>query len=309
MFCRRCGQRLEALTSFCPKCGTSVQSSVPYQTTMTPKRELQNSAITLVFVCCLILALIAVATLNGAAAIVALVCIVTFCFGWSKRGIGVGPKILFCVFSVILVLVLNGVQQRIASVEAVQVKERQEEARRINEQKAIELRKKEDLDFSKLTPTQHLDRAKATLKVGADPTVLALANKDLDVLSGTDLASQAKHLRSQYADSEVKAERAATIAAEKSAKEERALEAKVDRVLRDQMAKSVENSMLDEGYNVDVTAEGPDHTTLRFKWIFVSKVFAHQLSERSEVFDSARKIGFKKIVATDGYDESWTWKL
>jgi hypothetical protein len=189
------------------------------------------------------------------------------------------------------------------------VEQKRIDALQANERQAKEFQKADDEAFLKLTPSQHLERAKATLKVGAGTETLALANRDLDALEKTDLAGQAKQLRSQYATSEEKAKRVAAIAAEKSAKEEKAAEAVVNRVLRDQMAKSVENSMLDEGYNVDVTAEGPDHTTLRFKWIFVSKVFAHQLSKRSELFDNARKLGFKKIVATDGYDEAWTWKL
>jgi hypothetical protein len=73
--------------------------------------------------------------------------------------------------------------------------------------------------------------------------------------------------------------------------------------------KKASRTILDSGRNVDVTAEGPNHTTLRFKWIFVDKVFAHDFSKRTEVFDTARKEGFKKIVATDGFDETWTWKL
>jgi Tfp pilus assembly protein PilO len=304
MFCARCGQGVEDVASFCRNCGTSVLQPLPTQQLIKTgaSNDARKTAAMLVFMGSCILAWVSATMLNGLAEVVALVCIAIFCFGWSKRGIGPGPKILFCGLAVLLVLILSDVQAKKAErsrIEALESKQRQ----------VVELQKREAEAFSKLTPIQHLDRARTTLKVGADPATLALANKDLDVLKDTDLRSQANQLRSQYEISEQKAKRAAVLAAEKSAKDEKVREAAIERVLRDQMAKSVENSMLDEGYNVDVSAEGPDHTTLRFKWIFVSKVFAHQLSQRSEVFENARKIGFKKIVATDGYDETWTWKL
>jgi leucyl-tRNA synthetase len=86
-------------------------------------------------------------------------------------------------------------------------------------------------------------------------------------------------------------------------------EAAASRIIRDALAKSIENEMLDKGFNVDVSATGPDHTTLHLKYIFVSKVFAHQLSENGEFFEQLRAAGFKKLICTDGYDETWTWKL
>lgn len=304
MFCANCGLRGEYPAQFCSRCGNPIQHPLRTQhPTSTPRKDdAHKTAVILVVGSCFILACISISALNGFAEAVALICIAIFCFGWSKKGIGAGSKILFCAIATLLVVTLNGVQRRKEEqirIEAIQAKNRQ----------AIELQKSEEEAFSKLTPTQHLDRAKATLKVGADSVTLALANRDLDALKTTDLANQATQVRARYEASEASAKHAAAVAAEKSTREEKATEAAINRILRDQMAKTVENSMLDEGYNVDVTAEGPDHTTLRLRWIFVSKVFAHQLSQRTEVFENARKIGFKKIVATDGYDETWTWKL
>jgi len=67
--------------------------------------------------------------------------------------------------------------------------------------------------------------------------------------------------------------------------------------------------MLDAGLDVDVKAIGPKHTTLRVKWVLVSKVVAHQLTKQSDFFQSARELGFRRIEMTDGYDETWSWKL
>jgi hypothetical protein len=246
----------------------------------------------LVFGVGFLLALFSLVTLNGAAEIVCLVSITIFCFGWAATRFGAGSKIIFCGLAVLLVWVLQ-VQQN-NKAERLKI-----EATQDGERKADEAKKKDAEAFAKMTGSQHLDRAKATLKVGADAATLSLANKDIDALAGTPLRSQGDQLRSHYLASEATVKRNATIAAEKAAKQEAAQEAALNGILRQAMAKSVGNSMLDEGYNVDVTAEGPDHTTLRLKWIFVSKVFAHQLSQQSDIFDNARKIGFKKIVATD----------
>jgi hypothetical protein len=89
MLCGRCGHRLEALTSFCPRCGTPVlvQSPAQRQTSILPNDDARKSAAWLVFIGCFVLALISATALSGPAEIVALACIAIFCFGWSKRGI------------------------------------------------------------------------------------------------------------------------------------------------------------------------------------------------------------------------------
>ena len=297
MFCAICGQSLGSTNSACPKCGngTSAGAIKIAARNSSPGADPRKLAVLLVGFACLLLALLSLAQLSGPAEVVALICIALFFLGWSKRGLGAIPKIFFCVISILLVFFLNLEQNR-------KVEQKRTNAILSSERQAATLKKLNDDAFAKMSLAQHLSRAQATLKVGSDAATLAMANADLDYLQHTNLAKQAEELRAKYAQS-------VAVAAEKSAKEKVATAEAINRILRDQMAKSVENSMLDEGYNVDVTAEGPNHTTLRFKWIFVDKVFAHQLSERTEVFENARKVGFKKILATDGYDETWTWNL
>ena len=304
MFCAVCGQGLITVTPFCPKCGTRTsteQQAMPAEI-KSAKVDHRKSPTLFVIFGCVLLGSLSIARLSGPAEIVALVCITIFCLGWSKSGLGLAPKILFCVISILLVFFLNEEQNR--KMERVRV-----DAIRSSERQAATLKKFNDDAFLKLTLAEHLSRAQATLKVGSDAAMLALANADLDYLQNTSLAKQAKDLRLQYSKSLATEARAAAASAAKSAKDKAADDEIINRILRDQMAKSVENSMLDEGYNIDVTAEGSNHTTLRLKWIFVSKVFAHQLSQRTEIFENARKVGFKKIIATDGYDETWSWSL
>ncbi len=84
----------------------------------------------------------------------------------------------------------------------------------------------------------------------------------------------------------------------------------VNESVRISMAKDIENRMLSNGYNVDVNAVGPHHRILRFKWALVSKVVAYQLShQEQDMFPTMKENGFTKFVITDGYDETWEWKL
>jgi len=78
---------------------------------------------------------------------------------------------------------------------------------------------------------------------------------------------------------------------------------------RDAMAKFFENSYLDKGYSVDVVATGRDHTTFHMKWALATKAFVHNFSKQTEFFEQAQSAGFKRVEITDGFDESWSWKL
>lgn len=78
--------------------------------------------------------------------------------------------------------------------------------------------------------------------------------------------------------------------------------------LRRAYARTYEEHLLDKGINATVTASGPDLTRLTMKWILVSKVVAHQYA-KGDIIGEMRVAGFKRFTITDGYDESWTWRL
>jgi hypothetical protein len=78
---------------------------------------------------------------------------------------------------------------------------------------------------------------------------------------------------------------------------------------RKEFAKQYEYGLLEQGMNVTVTTHGDRATTLKVKWILVSRVTAHEMSKDAEFFQTLRDLGFKKFIITDGYDESWYWDL
>ena len=78
---------------------------------------------------------------------------------------------------------------------------------------------------------------------------------------------------------------------------------------REQYAIEYEKRLLDQGMNVTVSTRGRDATTLRLRWILVSKVLAHKMSQDPDFFARLRELGFKRFEITDGYDETWYWTL
>ena len=188
---------------------------------------------------------------------------------------------------------------------------RQTELNRIAAQKeaASRLREKQEDDFNKMTPAQHLAAVKEDLKANSSEDEIAEGLKHLQAVHGTPLEGQGTALRARYETQKAQAEKAAEAEAAASLKRANADSAKQEILARVAMAKTIENGMLSEGYDVDVNAIGANHTTLRIKIILVNKAFAYQTAHSPEIIDSARGAGFKKLVLTDGYDELWNINL
>lgn len=79
--------------------------------------------------------------------------------------------------------------------------------------------------------------------------------------------------------------------------------------LRREFAKQYESRLLDQGIDATVTTPGREATTLRLRWILVSRVLAHQMGKDPELFASLRRLGFKRLEISDGYDEEWYWNM
>ena len=58
-----------------------------------------------------------------------------------------------------------------------------------------------------------------------------------------------------------------------------------------------------------MVAKDADHTTLHIEWILISRAMAYQLSHEPDFFNIVKRVGFKKVVISDGYDQSWGWDL
>lgn len=91
---------------------------------------------------------------------------------------------------------------------------------------------------------------------------------------------------------------------------QKAADAKLLEPNRIDYAKGLENRLLDQEMNCDVKATGVLHQTLWLKWGGVNKVFAHKISKGDwSYYDDAKRLGFTKLTVTNGWDESYSWKL
>lgn len=78
---------------------------------------------------------------------------------------------------------------------------------------------------------------------------------------------------------------------------------------RIQYAKTMEEVLLLSGFSADVYASGPKHNHLTMKYIGVTKSLAFRFGQDQEKLMEMRNAGFTKFTMTDGYSDSWTWKL
>jgi hypothetical protein len=76
---------------------------------------------------------------------------------------------------------------------------------------------------------------------------------------------------------------------------------------REQWAKSAEKKMLDQGMEVDCTLSGPQKDRLSMKWVLMSKVAVHKITNDGSMREGAflanmQKVGFKRVHFSDGYN-------
>jgi hypothetical protein len=75
---------------------------------------------------------------------------------------------------------------------------------------------------------------------------------------------------------------------------------------RKEFAKRYEIALLDKGIDTTVTTHGKYNTTLRIKWVLMSRPVVHQLTKDKNFISSVKRLGFKKIEFTDGYNDQWS---
>jgi hypothetical protein len=309
MYCSKCGSFLAGQQSYCPNCGTAIAAAVVPATAVparaTSLEERLWKARVWVGLICVVFAIVLTFSLQPVAGWIGIIASAIFAIGWSLKSIQYRHKIAFVMLSVFLVA---GVQW----VERVQVQERaakhQAKLDQIASQSASAARlraQQEEDTFNKMTPAQHLAAAKEDLKANSFNGQIAEGLKHLQALHGTPLEAQGSALRTHYESEKAQAEKTAAAEAAASVKRAKAESQKQEILGRNAMAKTIEDGMLSQGYDIDVNAIGPNHTILRIKFILVNKAFAYQTAHSPEIIDSARGAGFKKIVLTDGYDEQW----
>lgn len=335
MYCSRCGSLVSSQDKFCNGCGAPV--SVPATIappTVAPAPSFARPSTFIpppisaapaaqgpgvdrlwkvriwVGVICFVAGILLVSNLQPIAGWIGIVALLLFAFVWSIPSIQFRQKIGFVVLSVVLIV---GVQWFETYGVNQQTEDRQRHFGGITAQNeaAARLKAQQDEDaFKNLAPAQHLAAAKDDMRVGASADQIAEGKRHLQALQGTPLEGQGAALESRYETSEAKAEKAQAASAAAAAAKEAKEAAVADETLRQDYAKTLENNLLGEGFDVDVNAIGSQHTTLRVKWVLATKVDAFQLTNGDQsMFNEARAIGFKKFVIWDGYDESWTWTL
>ncbi|HVP43271.1 MAG TPA: zinc ribbon domain-containing protein [Terriglobales bacterium] len=317
-FCTSCGQHMSADARFCPACGASLPGQSPQPSAEGVGAPTQiSSGGQAKFIAALVLAIVAAVLLKGWAALAGFLAVFGFFYVVPRLKIPPRKKLMVvgAVVGIVLVVevvevVISDFEERAAQRQAdvqknADAKVAQERARKAAEEQAAAQQR-----FNAMTPAEHLAEAKKLLQPGAIPQSESQGFLHIGAIpAGAFEAHTAADIKSRFlVEKQKRAAEAARQSKIKAAEAERA-KAATDEAARIAFAKIVENQMLDEGWNMDVTAIGAKHTTLRMKWALVSKVMAHQMSQKSDIFDTARQLGFKRLELTDGFDETWTWNL
>jgi len=78
-------------------------------------------------------------------------------------------------------------------------------------------------------------------------------------------------------------------------------------ITRKKYAKELENNLLNNArMDNTITTSGKNNTTLKLKYILVSRVFVNELTKDGKLQNTWRSMGFKTIIFTNGYNETWT---
>jgi hypothetical protein len=211
---------------------------------------------------------------------------------------------------IVVVLVIVRVAAMISDAHGASERKMREQAAKLQALAETEEQKKKEEAFNRMTPQQHLQAAQQLIKVGASWTSVEEGKKHLSAIdSKTQEAAEGRQLVKRYEIGKKRREEEEARQEAAEARKQAEADAPIQRAIRDAVAKTMENAMLDKGLNVDVTAIGKDHTILRIKWILASKALVHQFTHEPDFFDSCRRAGFRRVEITDGYDESWYWTL
>jgi len=80
-------------------------------------------------------------------------------------------------------------------------------------------------------------------------------------------------------------------------------------VMREAHASALEEVFISTGMDARVSAIGSNKSTLRIKFVLMSQPLVYKLQQEGLVSLRAKELDFKKVIYTDGYDNSWTVDL
>ncbi|MBU1569436.1 MAG: RING-HC finger protein [Proteobacteria bacterium] len=78
---------------------------------------------------------------------------------------------------------------------------------------------------------------------------------------------------------------------------------------RENYASTLENNMLSSGMDVSVILSGPSKTTIKLKYVLMSRPLVHKLVVESDILKNFIDLGFTRAILTDGYDNTWNFDI
>lgn len=58
-----------------------------------------------------------------------------------------------------------------------------------------------------------------------------------------------------------------------------------------------------------MAVSGQKNTTLTFRYVLVTRAFVYQAANKTGFLDDCAEMGFKTVVFTDGYDQTWRYSV
>jgi len=149
--------------------------------------------------------------------------------------------------------------------------------------------------FDRMTPAEHLKFAKDAISKG----VVVPAKMHLDAIpTQSKEYEEAKKLYPKIGEVNADARRRQQ---DKSNK----LEAVARHVMRKNFAATYQSHLLDNGMDAYVSTHGKQDTTLKVKFILISRPLIHKLTQQGDYWLSLKNMGFKKVIFTNGFNDTW----
>jgi hypothetical protein len=78
---------------------------------------------------------------------------------------------------------------------------------------------------------------------------------------------------------------------------------------RKSYAATLEDAYLRKGQDFKIRTEGKDATTLRIQWVLIGRPFVYNAINDRELMLRWKLMGFRTIVFSDGYNNTWRQKI
>ena len=146
-----------------------------------------------------------------------------------------------------------------------------------------------------------VDEIESRLKINAEKLKKYYGTADQIKEATADLIKLAV-VKGMYEESKVKEEKNLSARAD-------SMITKVSQQQRVLYASTAEEIFVRSGMDVKVSASGSKKDQLRLKYVLMSQPLVYKFQNEMKISDQAAVFGFKKVIYTDGYDETWTVDL